>query len=267
MTRALVVNIVAEASGKVNVLVDVVGPVKAVKPFPVPPLAAPKIPVISLEPPAKFTAEVESTPLPFVCTTPAVFKPLKVMAPLAVISLMFCNAPPFVSLIVPLVSNAPSDKSKFATWLAVEFRILTVRVPAPVKSNAVLPPENVRVGVVPENVIGEAFESVSETPVEAPRAVTLASVSASVPVTVMVPRELLIVFIPPPATVIAPVKEFAEVTPALASATDPPKLTLPPPDSPLPAVTVIEEFVRAEFGISESVLLLPEIALFVNVCV
>jgi hypothetical protein len=46
----------------------------------------------------------------------------------------------------------------------------------------------------------------------------------------------------PPANVIAPVEPLNEVTPALFKVIEEPNGTEPPPDSPVPAVTVTEEF-------------------------
>ena len=42
---------------------------------------------------------------------------------------------------------------------------------------------------------------------------------------------------------------IAEVTPALVKVTDPPRDTAPPPDIPVPAVTVTEELINFEFEI------------------
>ena len=44
------VKTVAEALGRVKVFSELVGPVNLVKPFPVPPLAEVRIPVMSVEP-------------------------------------------------------------------------------------------------------------------------------------------------------------------------------------------------------------------------
>jgi hypothetical protein len=56
------------------------------------------------------------------------------------------------------------------------------------------------------------------------------------------------------------------VTPELERVTEPPNDTDPPPESPDPAETVIEEEESAEVGILEKVLLDPEIVLLVKVC-
>ena len=47
--------------------------------------------------------------------------------------------------------------------------------------------------------------------------------------------------------------------------TEPPKLTSPPPDKLVPALTVTLELDKAEFGILEKVLDEPEIVLLVRV--
>ena len=58
-----------------------------------------------------------------------------------------------------------------------------------------------------------------------------------------------------------------DVTPALVNVTELPNDTAPPPDMPVPAVTVREEFVRDALAIEERVFEAPEIVLFVSVSV
>jgi hypothetical protein len=57
-----------------------------------------------------------------------------------------------------------------------------------------------------------------------------------------------------------------EVIPALVSETLPPRDTLPPPERPVPAVTVIEELTSDPLPILVKVLDAPEMVLLVNVC-
>src|SRR5579884_2988015 len=86
--------------------------------------------------------------------------------------------------------------------------------------------------------------NVREVVVLAPLPVTDARVSASVPVTVIVEPTAETLLIPAPTMVSPPVSVFKEVTPALFKVMLDPRETEPPPDKPLPAVTVTDEFAR-----------------------
>ena len=103
----LVVRIVAEASGSVKVLVEVVGPVKAVKPLLVPPLAAPRIPLTSA---VARSTDVEVEPEPT--------NRLEVRVSLTLASVKavpFQTPVPIVPRVVMLVEPPQVDKAVFST--------------------------------------------------------------------------------------------------------------------------------------------------------
>ena len=90
-------------------------------------------------------ASEDKTPVAEVMTGPAVVNPERVMVPEEVRPVMFSKAPALVSLEVPAVLREPSDRSKSATWEAVEFKSVNVLVAAPVISMVLSPPAQVRV--------------------------------------------------------------------------------------------------------------------------
>src|SRR4051812_46891919 len=104
-----------------------------------------------------------------------------------------------------------------------------------------------------ERVRGDALERVSALSELAPLVVTDWRVSASVPVTVSVCPATDTVLIPAPAMIVAPVRgvplPVIERTPVLFKVVVPPNATVPPPDNPVPAVTVIEELTSEAFPI------------------
>jgi hypothetical protein len=104
VTAALVVKTVAEAFGKVKVFVLVVGPVNAVKPLAVPPLALAKVPVIvelpsatvkpvPVAPPVKVPVLVKDEP------TTVLLRDVPVRVPAAAVTVIL----PVPSKVVPLI--------------------------------------------------------------------------------------------------------------------------------------------------------------------
>ncbi len=112
---------------------------------------------------------------------------------------------------------------------------------APIVVLLIVPPMAVN---VPTVILFEALDNVNAVAVVAPLPVTLASVSASLAVIVNVPLFVEIVFIPPTARLSAPVCELSERTPVLVRLIELPNETDPPPESPVPVVTVRDEFAK-----------------------
>lgn len=129
------------------------------------------------------------------------FVPEPVMSPVEV------KAPMLLALIVftPKVAEVPLSV-KVSKVLGVAAASLTVKVP----STPTVP--KVKTGAAFESVNGEALDKVRAWLEVAPRAVTDCSVSASVPVTVMVEPEIETVLMPPPAMARSPCRVLSDFT-------------------------------------------------------
>lgn len=116
----------------------------------------------------------------------------------------------------PAISTSPVDEPAITTLPLVPASKL-ILVPAVEAEIAGVAPAKVK--AVEEKVLELMVEEkVTAAEVVAPRAVTAAKVSASVPVMVTVVPEAEMELIPAPAIVKAPVKELTEVTPPEALA-------------------------------------------------